>query len=94
MFALRLSHQDDFEFLWHLHKTTMQGYVEQTWGEWQDEAQANRLRENFGVVWQPQIILVEDERVGAVCVEQKRESLFISSLNILPKYQSASVDEC
>ncbi len=87
MFELRPSTPDDLEFIWQLEKLTMREYVEQTWGEWQDEVQKKRVQENFGLVWHPQIILVKDECAGAYCVERKGENLFISNINILPNYQ-------
>jgi hypothetical protein len=38
--------EDDFEFLWELHKETMESYVDKTWG-WDEEFQKKYSNNQF-----------------------------------------------
>jgi len=44
--SLRPATQEDFDFLWWLHRATMRPYVEKTWG-WDEQWQARCFRDHF-----------------------------------------------
>jgi len=44
--SLRPATQEDYDFLWWLHHTTMRPYVEKTWG-WDEARQSQHFQERF-----------------------------------------------
>lgn len=88
--SFRAALQDDFDFLFRLHKRTMRKYIEDTFGPWDEEWQAEYFRRHFdpSVL---QIIQMDGASVGVLHVQERIEELFIASLEILPEYQRRGI---
>lgn len=61
--TLRPISEADFEFIHELTKTTMQTYVEQTWGCWVDEEQRTVIYNSINLSTH-QIIQLDGQDVG------------------------------
>jgi ribosomal protein S18 acetylase RimI-like enzyme len=88
-YSLRQATYDDYEFLYELHAATMREYVEATWG-WQEAWQ----QEYFARKFDPdvrQIIQIDDQDAGVIVIEERDEELFISLIEIDPKFQNRGV---
>lgn len=87
MYTLRQAEQADYDFLYHLHKETMQAYVEATWG-WNEEWQ----REYFDRKWDPcrrQIIQVNGRDAGVLVVDNRQGEHYLGLIELLPEFQGA-----
>lgn len=76
----------DFPFLLQLHTLAMRGYVEETFGPWDEAWQAAYFRKRFDPAVL-QIIQLDGLDVGVLHAQERAEELFIASLEILPEYQ-------
>jgi ribosomal protein S18 acetylase RimI-like enzyme len=86
---LRLASPADREFLYTLHVTTMRDLIEQTWGwdeTWQREDFDQRLTR-----CRVSVIEAEGEPVGAIWVEIDSERIYITDLQILPRWQQRGI---
>ncbi len=90
MYALRLAMVADAAFVYHLHRSSMQEYVAQTWGEWNEEFQARMFTQWFEPA-QFQIVVVDGQDVGIVSVERRPLELFLGTIEILPAFQRRGV---
>ena len=89
MYTLRQAEQADYDFLYHLHKETMQAYVEATWG-WNEEWQ----REYFDQKWDPcrrQIIQVNGRDAGVLVVENRQGEHYLGLIELLPEFQGRGI---
>jgi GNAT superfamily N-acetyltransferase len=86
---LRPAAQQDGPFLYHLVKTTMQGYVAQTWG-WDEEWQQTYFWAHFDPA-DRQIIVRDGQDIGVFTVEEHVDALFIDQIYILPGYQGQGI---
>lgn len=85
--ALRPATEQDRDWLFALHRASMQTYVELTWGPWDDEKQ----RALFEAVFAParlQIIQVGGRDAGLLHVEQEAQEIFLGSIELDPEYQN------
>lgn len=85
--SLRAVSDADYLWLWALKRTTMKAYVEQTWGPWDDAAQAARFRQNF----QPlhvHVIVSGGEDAGLLHVERNPGEIFLVNIQIAPEFQN------
>jgi ribosomal protein S18 acetylase RimI-like enzyme len=80
---------EDFDFVYQLKKIAYKEYIEQTWG-WDDAFQSKYHRENFSA-GNTRIIRAGDRSIGTVDVKEGEKSIFISSLYILPEFQSKGI---
>lgn len=90
MITYRPATQADFDFLFSLHKSAMQRYVEETFGAWDDRWQLDYFRKHFALA-ALRIILYQDQAVGALWVEDRTEELFLVSIEILPPFQRRGI---
>lgn len=87
LYSLRAVSDADHLWLWTLKRATMQAYVAQTWGRWDDAEQAERFRQNF----QPQhvhIIVVGATDAGLLHVERSPAEIFLVNIQISPEFQN------
>jgi ribosomal protein S18 acetylase RimI-like enzyme len=85
-YSLRPVSDADADWLWALKQATMQAYVEQTWGRWDETEQAERFRQSF-LPEHVQIIVVEGREMGLLHVERSPEEIFLVNLQIAPEFQ-------
>lgn len=79
----------DFDFLYELKKVSYKNYIEQTWG-WDDAFQIKFHKENFAT-GNTKIILAGNRQIGSVDVKEGDTNIFISSLYLLPAFQSKGI---
>lgn len=85
--TLRPSTEHDYDWLWSLKRSTMQSYVEKTWGPWNEEDQAARFKDNFRPEsWQ--VIVVKGDDAGVVHVERSDEEIVLVNIQISPDFQN------
>jgi GNAT superfamily N-acetyltransferase len=89
MITLRPAQQDDYKFLWELHRTAMQPYVAATWG-WDEAWQADYFRAHVALP-RCQIIRSAGVDVGVLVVEAQSDRVFLELIEILPAYQLAGI---
>jgi ribosomal protein S18 acetylase RimI-like enzyme len=86
---LRQATEDDLDFLWTLHRSTMREYVAQTWS-WEDEFQERHFRGKF----EPeriQIVLYQGAPIGSISVHYERSRIFLGVIEIAPAYQGRGI---
>jgi GNAT superfamily N-acetyltransferase len=84
-YEVRSARPEDLAFLYRLNVDTMKEYVEKTWG-WDDALQERMFRESFDASrWQ--VIVVDEQDVGAYKVEVRTDCVFLAAVEILPDYQ-------
>ncbi len=88
-YRLRKATINDSDFFYEVKKTVLKNYIEQIWG-WDEDFQIQFHKENFHVN-EIQIIIVNENNAGTVEVKEDAEKIFISSLYILPDYQSNGI---
>ncbi|HEX2852467.1 MAG TPA: N-acetyltransferase [Opitutaceae bacterium] len=89
-FALRAVTEEDYAWLWALKRQTMQPYVEQTWGGWDEATQESFFRAHF-VPALMQVITVGGRDAGLLHVEPEPAALFLANIQILPEFQNHGV---
>ena len=89
MYTLRSATNDDYEFLYQLHRATMKAYIEVIWG-WEESWQ----REYFQAKWDPtkrNIIQIEEDDAGVLVIENREGEYYLGLIEILPEYQGQGV---
>ena len=82
---LRPAREDDFDFLWQLHRDELQEYVAAIWG-WDEGWQLDRFREHFDP-GKREIILYQGQTAGTVGVEWQVDALYLAYIAINSAYQ-------
>jgi ribosomal protein S18 acetylase RimI-like enzyme len=85
-YALRNATEADFAWLWELKRQTMRGYVEQTWGGWDDGVQDIYFRQGF-FPDKLQIIRLGQRDAGLLEVERGNQGLYLRRIEITPEFQ-------
>lgn len=75
----------DYDFLYRLHKATLQEYVAQTWG-WDERWQQAHFKRKFDPT-RHQIIVFDDKDIGVISIVPKEDEVFLAIIEILPAYQ-------
>jgi ribosomal protein S18 acetylase RimI-like enzyme len=88
--ALRPATAVDESFLYKLHRATMQGYIEEIWGEWDEDWQWAYFHQRF-VAHDLQIIQLDGSAIGVISIQERTEELFLGILQILPMYQRQGI---
>ncbi len=83
---LRPARAEDFEFIRHLHRSCFKTYVEQTWGEWDEADQLQRLHRARWL--SGDIIVFQDREIGLMAVQDQGAALFLELIALLPEYQN------
>ncbi len=79
----------DNDFAFHVWKTSMQQYVEMTWG-WDEDSQIQHQQAEF-VASHYQIIEVAGQSVGTLIVNRYPDHMYLSGLYLLPQYQRQGI---
>ena len=69
---------------------TMESYVIQTYGSWSEEYQDRYFREEFDTA-KVQVIQLGEKAIGQICIEKRRDCLFLSKIEIIPEYQGQGI---
>jgi ribosomal protein S18 acetylase RimI-like enzyme len=89
LIALRSTAPEDREFLWSLHRETMQDYVDKTWG-WD----GNRQRERFDDKFDPELLqIIEYDRqpIGYISVRRPGAEIFLAAIEIALAFQNRGI---
>ena len=87
--SLRPGTPEDQDFLFMLKKKTLKEYVTQIWG-WDEKFQLTHHRQHV----QPElyrIIQASGEDIGGIEVENRSDTLFLSVIEILPRFQGQGI---
>jgi len=87
--SLRPAREEDFDFLYDLHRAAMQHYVTQTWG-WDEAWQRQYFQQHFNQA-ECQIIIFEGKEVGAFSVRKRETEVFLNFIEVLPEYQNRGI---
>jgi ribosomal protein S18 acetylase RimI-like enzyme len=86
----RPGQKSDNEFIYLVKKATLRGYVEQTWGPWDEKFQVARHNE----IVRPeeyQIIEYHGKDIGVQKIQEDSQSVEIDIIEILPEYQNKGI---
>ena len=86
---LRPASAQDCDFLYQLHKATMQTYVAQTWG-WDEEWQQAYFRQHFDPSVD-QIVVFAGKDIGVLSVDKREREVRVAKIEILPEYQKQGI---
>jgi ribosomal protein S18 acetylase RimI-like enzyme len=87
---MRAANRNDLALTYAITKDAMRGYVEQTWGNWDEEEQLEKHRVNFTPETY-RIILIEDEVAGLVALEEYPSHVWLVKLYLLAKYRGQGI---
>lgn len=87
--TFRQAKEEDFEFLWNLHKATMKSYVDQTWG-WDEEFQREYFSNRFETI-NIELIIHDNARIGAIEIRDRENELLIANFKIVPHFQNKGI---
>jgi ribosomal protein S18 acetylase RimI-like enzyme len=90
LLRMRAATRDDLTLTYKITKDAMRGYVEQTWGNWDEEEQFQKHRANFTPETY-RMILIKDEVAGLVAVEEFPSHVWLVKLYLLAKYRSQGI---
>ena len=90
LLRMRPATPEDLAFTYTITEDAMRGYVEETWGNRDEEAQLQKHRANFTPETY-RMLLVEDEAAGLVAVEEFPSHVWLVKLYILKKYRSQGI---
>jgi ribosomal protein S18 acetylase RimI-like enzyme len=88
--TLRLCTHNDTDFYYNVKKTTLQAYVEQTYGEWKEDYQRDRHILNFKPE-NTQIIQYHLTDIGIIAIEEDSDTMMVHNIEILPEYQNRGI---
>ena len=80
----------DLAVTYEITEDAMRGYVEETWGKWDEAEQLQKHRTNFTPETY-RIILVKEEVAGLVAVEELPSHIWLVKLYLLAKYRSLGI---
>jgi ribosomal protein S18 acetylase RimI-like enzyme len=88
--TLRMATPQDTEYIYRLTEGTMRGYVETTWGEWNESLSRSRIAEavasgNFSLIY------FEKALVGAMHVERHPTHIQLEQIYIGPSHQRQGI---
>ena len=89
MYTLRQATDDDYDFLFALHRSAMREYVEATWG-WHEEWQAEYFLKKFDPSTR-QIIVIGSVDAGVLVVEERPDGVYLGLIELLPAYQGRGI---
>ncbi len=89
MYTLRPATDDDFDFLFALHRSAMREYIDAIWG-WHDGWQAEYFLKKFDPSTR-QIIVIDGVDAGVLVVEERPDGVYVGLIELLPTYQGRGV---
>lgn len=87
--TFRQAEEEDFEFLWNLHKATMRSYVDEIWG-WDEEFQRDYFSNRFEKI-NIELIILDNARIGAIEIRDKENELYVANFEIIPQFQNKGI---
>ena len=90
LLRMRPATPEDLALAHTITEDAMRGYVEETWGYWDEEEQLQKHRANFTPETY-RMLLVEDEVAGLVAVEEFPSHVWLVKLYLLKKYRSQGI---
>ena len=90
LLRMRPATQDDLALTYAITEDAMRGYVEETWGTWDQDEQLQKHRTNFTPETY-RIILVKDEVAGLVAVEDFPSHIWLVKLYLLATYRGQGI---
>ena len=90
LLRMRPATQNDLAIAYAITEDAMRGYVEETWGTWDEEEQLQKHRANFTPETY-RMILIEDEVAGLVAVEEFPSHVWLVKLYVLAKYRGQGI---
>jgi ribosomal protein S18 acetylase RimI-like enzyme len=86
---LRPATNEDYDFLFSLHRETLKDYVDATWG-WEENWQQEYFREHFTPA-EIDIIQFKGEDIGCLSVRDEGDHLFLAYIAVLPNFQRQGI---
>ena len=87
---MRPATPDDLALAYAITEDAMRGYVEETWGTWDEEEQLQKHRANFTPETY-KIILAEDEEAGLIALEEFPSHVWLVKLYLLSTYRGLGI---
>ena len=81
---------EDLALAYTITEDAMHGYVEETWGNWDEEEQLQKHRVNFTPETY-RMLLVEDKVAGLVAVEEFPLHVWLVKPYLLKRYRSQGI---
>lgn len=88
--ATRQATSADRDWIFALHRAAIAGYVEQTWGLWDEAWQRRHFDEHFAPAGD-RILVVDGVDVGLLRVIDRGDELFLADIEILPAHQGRGI---
>jgi ribosomal protein S18 acetylase RimI-like enzyme len=86
---LRPATNEDYDFLYSLHRETLKDYIDATWG-WEENWQQEYFREHFTSA-EKDIIQFKGEDIGCLSVRDEGDHLFLAYIAVLPNFQRQGI---
>jgi ribosomal protein S18 acetylase RimI-like enzyme len=90
LLRMRAATSEDLALTYEITKDAMRVYVEQTWGNWNEEEQLQKHRLNF-MPETCRIILIDNKAVGLVAVEDFPSHVWLVKLYLLAEYRGQGI---
>lgn len=85
-YQLRPASDDDYDFLFDLHVSTIRSSVEPIWG-WDLEVQRRLFRDKWRRSASRQVVVAEGRDVGVLEVREDEDQVFLGLIEVAPTYQ-------
>lgn len=85
--TFRSAAESDRDWVWETKKLCLGGYVKQTFGEWDENAQNTRFCASFDAQ-EIQIIRLSNLDVGYMAVDRSEQEICLFNIMILPDFQN------
>lgn len=89
MYTFRQATDDDYDFLFALHRSAMREYIEAIWG-WHEGWQAEYFLKKFDPATR-QIIVIDGVDAGVLVVEERPDEVYVGLIELLPAYQGRGI---
>lgn len=89
MIELRQATKEDYDFLYHVKKTTLKPYIEEIWG-WDEDVQQAFFADSFDSKTH-QVVLYKGIAIGLLETFIKDNKIDVVELELLPKYQGKQI---
>ncbi|MEO6876199.1 MAG: GNAT family N-acetyltransferase [Opitutaceae bacterium] len=88
--ALRPGISTDRERVWQIKRRCLRGYVEQTWGDWDDDIQRGQFDTDFDP-GEIHLISVRGDDVGYISARNEPQEILLLNLMVLPEFQNRGI---
>lgn len=83
--------ETDSDFVYEVHRGALREYIEQVWGEWNEEAQRQFHEDGFRPEEGWFLIERDGDRVGVVQYRADDEELWLGRITVAPAHQGRGV---